>query len=272
MDKCRIITIANEKGGCGKTTTCRNLGTALTNAGERVLLVDLNHQANLSLSVGIDSPASLSNTIADIMNSVLDGIDIIDGFVINCAGVDIIPSNKNLAITEANLSVETGGERILAEILSPLRAIYDYILIDTGPTMGALTINALAACDSVIIPVSPEYWSATGFTDLTDTISKIKRRINKNIRIEGILMTMCEAHTILYREVREILEECVSDKIKIFDSIIPRTTKVGRANMRCVPIVEFEANNPASVAYTNLAKEVVKYGRKSKNRTCPASA
>ena len=271
MAQCKVITIANEKGGVGKTTTCRNLGAALSRAGMKVLLVDLNHQANLTLSVGIESLAALPVTISETMNSVLDGIDVIDGFIMRHNGIDIIPANKNLALTEINLGYEAGGEGILKEILATVQLKYDYILIDTGPTMGRLTINALAACDSVIIPISPEYWSATGFTDLIDTIAKIKRRINTRISIEGILVTMCEVHTILFREVMEMIHNCASGKVRIFDSIIPRTTKIGRANMHGIPIAEFEARNSAALAYMNLAEEVLIHDRESSKTNCASA-
>jgi chromosome partitioning protein len=253
MRQCKIITIAALKGGTGKTTTARNLGHALHGVGRRVLLVDLDQQANLTLSAGISAPIA---PLSEIMAAVIDGAELSGGFIEAIDGADIIPGHKNLAVTEINLRGETGGERVLAEILEPLRSRYDYILIDTAPSIGMLTINALAACDSVIVPVSPELWSAAGLTELLNTIGKTKRRINPRISVEGVLLTMCEPGTILFREVRDMLDEFCAGKLRVFDTAIPRTTKVGRANFYSVPIAEFDPKCRAAAAYAELAKEV----------------
>ena len=196
----RIITVANQKGGTGKTTTACNLGNALARAGKKVLLVDFDPQANLSMSFGIERPDELPVSMHNILSTVMDNQPLPDEYILRGKQLDIIPSNMNLSLTELNLRDEMSGERTLSELLEPLRPHYDYIVIDTNPYLGMLTINALAACDSVIIPVSPQLWSATGLTDLMQTVFKVKRKINPRIEIDGILLTMCDERTNLFKD------------------------------------------------------------------------
>jgi len=255
---CRIITIANQKGGVGKTTTTCNLGSALAAQGYRVLLVDLDPQANLTMSFGIERPDELPISMHDILTLVMDGDDLPEPsqYIIQGNKLDIIPCNINLAVTEINLRNEMGGERTLTELLEPLRTNYDYIIIDTNPYLGMLTINALGACDEVIIPVSPQLWSATGLTDLIKTISKAKRKLNPRIRIAGVLLTLCDERTRLYRDAKELLDGFCADKIRIFNSNIPSTVKVGESNYSSCSIVEYDKKNKAALAYTSFALEV----------------
>jgi chromosome partitioning protein len=258
MENCKIITIANQKGGTGKTTSACNLGNALAEMGERVLLVDFDPQSNLSMSFGIERPDELAVSMHSILTLVMGG-DLLPQkteYIISGERLDIIPSNINLSVTEINLRDEMGGERTLAELLDPLRSEYSYIIIDTNPYLGMLTINALAACDEVIIPVSPQLWSATGLTDLLQTIFKVKRKINPRIAISGILLTICDERTRLYREAKNLLDEHYGDKIRIFNTHIPNTVKVGEANYASRSIIDFDANSKAAIAYTAFAKEV----------------
>jgi chromosome partitioning protein len=165
----------------------------------------------------------------------------------------------NLTVAEMNLRNETGGERALSELLEPLRLEYDFIIIDTSPYLGLLTIDALAACDEVIIPVSPQIWSATGLTDLVKTVIKVKRRINPRIAISGILLTLCDERTKLFREAKGLLEDFCQGKIhsiRIFDTHIPSTVKVGEANYNSRSIFEYDANSKAALAYNAFAREV----------------
>jgi len=259
MEKCKIIAIANQKGGTGKTTTACNMGAALSKEGKRVLLVDFDPQANLTMSFGIQRPDELKMPMNDILSLVMDGAELPDQceYIQKSAALDIIPCNINLAITEINLRDEMGGERTLADLLEPLRPSYDYIIIDTNPYLGMLTINALAACDSVIIPVSPQLWSATGLTDLLQHVFKVKRKINPRIMVEGILLTMCDERTRLFRDAKALLDNFCEDKIRIYGTRIPSTVKVGEANYSSVNVIDFAANNKAALAYTAFAKEVI---------------
>lgn len=269
MNNCKIIAIANQKGGTGKTTTACNMGYALSGEGMRVLLIDFDPQANLTMSFGIESPDELPISMHDILLRVMDGEGFPDQneYIIHGDKLDIIPCNMNLSVSEINLRDEMGGERTLSELLDQLRTGYDYIIIDTNPYLGLLTINALAACDSVVIPVSPQFWSATGLADLLQTISKVKRKINPRIEIAGILMTMCDERTRLFRKVQEMLDDFCANRIKIFSTRIPSTVRVGEANMDSASVLDFDATSKASLAYTAFAREVMNIEGNGKTAT-----
>jgi len=258
MEKSKIITVANQKGGTGKTTTACNLGNALADMGEKVLLVDFDPQSNLSMSFGIERPDELEMPMHKILSLIMDGETLPDKseYIVHGERLDIIPCNINLSVTEINLRDELGGEHTLKELLDPLRSDYDRIIIDTNPYLGLLTINALAACDEVIIPVSPQLWSATGLTDLLQTIFKVKRKINPRINVAGILLTICDERTRLFRDAKSLLDEHYGDKIKIFNTHIPNTVKVGEANYASRSIIDYDANSKAAFAYKAFAKEV----------------
>ena len=258
MENCKIITIANQKGGTAKTTTACNLGNALADMGKKILLVDFDPQSNLSMSFGIERTDQIAMPINNILTLVMDGEPLPDKseYIMQGEKLDIIPCNINLSVTEINLRDEMGGERTLSELLEPLRSDYEYIIIDTNPYLGLLTINSLAACDEVIIPVSPQLWSATGLTDLLQTIFKVKRKINPRINISGILLTICDERTRLFREAKNLLDEHYGGKIRIFDTHIPSTVKVGEANYESRSILDYDANSKAAHAYTSFAREV----------------
>ncbi len=265
MANCKIITIANQKGGTGKTTTACNLGSALAAKGNRVLLADIDPQSNLTMSCGIERPDELPLSMNNLFTALMDGETLPDKaeYIIRGEKLDIIPCNMNLSLAEINLRNEVGGEHILAELLEPLRPEYDYIIADTNPYLGYLTINALAACDEVIVPVSPQLWSATGLTDLLKTIFKVKKKINPRIEIAGILLTICDERTKLFKEAKSLLEEHYGDKVRIFKTHIPNTVKVGEANYMSKSVLDYDVNGKAALAYQNFAAEVTRYGRVS---------
>ena len=195
-----------------------------------------------------------------------------DQYILHGEKLDIIPCNINLSMTEINLRDEMGGERTLAELLDPLRADYDFIVIDTNPYLGMLTINALASCDTVIIPASPQLWSATGLTDLLQTVFKVKRKINPRIEVDGILLTMCDERTRLFRDAKVLLDEFCGETIKIYDAHIPNTVKVGEANYISRSVIDFDASNKAAIAYTAFAKEVISSGDRRGTETTAQEA
>ena len=226
--------------------------------GEKVLLVDFDPQSNLSMSFGIERPDEIAVSMQNILSLIMDGKLLPDKseYIIQGENLDIIPCNINLSVTEINLRDEMGGEHTLSELLEPLRSDYNYIIIDTNPYLGLLTINALAACDEVIIPVSPQLRSATGLTDLLQTIFKVKRKINPRITVAGILLTICDERTRLFRDAKNLLDENYGGKIRIFNTHIPNTVKVGEANYASRSIIDYDADSKAAYAYTAFAKEV----------------
>jgi chromosome partitioning protein len=261
MENAKIIAIANHKGGTGKTTTTYNLGHALAAEGKRILLVDNDPQSNLTTAFGANIPEgalTLDRTLALLMDE--QALPPTDNYILHGDRFDLIPACLNLSAAEINLRDELGGELTLSNLLEPLRNLYNYILIDTNPSLGMLTINALAACDSVIIPASPQLWSATGLTALLNIILKVKRKINPRITVSGILITMTAEHTLLYREAMDLLSEYFGGKIGVFDSKIPQSVGVGRANFYSQSIMDFDSKNKAAAAYTALAKEVIGNG------------
>lgn len=242
----------------GKTTTATNLGNALAEKGRKVLMVDVDPQSNLTMSFGIETPDELTISMHNLLTMILDGSDLPDKskYLVKGERVDLIPCNMNLSLTEINLRSEVGGEYSLSELLEPLRTDYSYIIIDTNPYLGLLTINALTACDEVIVPVSPQLWSATGLTDLLKTIFKIKKRFNTRIEIGGILLTICDERTKLFKEAKNLIEEHYGDKIRIFETHIPNTVRVGEANYLSKSLMDYDTTGKAALAYKAFAAEV----------------
>jgi len=275
---CKILCVANQKGGTGKTTTAWNLGYAIAKMGLSVLLVDFDPQANLTMRFGIENPHELETAMSEVLEIIMKGKETPDMNQYIHKGekpgitLDLIPANQTLTITEVNLRNEMSGEHTLSELLNPLREHYDFIIIDSNPFLGLLTINALTACNEVIIPVSPQYWSATGLTDLIDTINKIKRKLNPKIKIGGILLTICDERTTLYKNTRELVETNYGGTAKIFKTAIPSTTKVGEANYYSLSVMEHDPSGKASMAYMNIAKEVLENAGIEKNATQNATA
>lgn len=240
MESGKIIVVANQKGGVAKTSTVRNLSYALAEMGKKVLVVDFDPQYNLTTSFGVLPTQAPYNTGTLITNLLLDeSLPDTNEFIQKIGSVDLIPSSRSLTVAEANLLMTPDSNDYLAALLNPLRLSYDYIIVDTNPSLGSLTINALTAADEVIIP-----------------IKKIKRKLNPSIEIGGILFTKCNKRTNLYRRTYGQVTKAFQS-LPIFNCQIPYTVKVGDANSYGMSVMELEQANPASLAYLELAKEVL---------------
>lgn len=257
---CRIITVANQKGGVTKTTICQHLSYILAEHGRRVLCVDFDPQANLSATLLPDGQAP-SLDISGVMTQLLDDQDLPapSAYIQRCGKVDLIPGSKSLAKLETSLLTEMGTERFLQEVLSPLRPHYDYIIIDTNRAASPLMTNALTAADSVLIPICPEFYSTEGLGDLISSVLKNRRRLNPSIQFEGIVLSRCNLRTNLYRTTRTNVEKAFQGEIRVFKAAIPETVKVGDAISRGLTVMEYAPDSKASIAYRAFAKELISY-------------
>ena len=260
----KIILVGATKGGVGKTSSSYNLAYSLASMGKKVLAVDFDSQANLTTCFGIEDPAALPMTIGHLMMAQIEDEELPkpSEYIMSRNGVDFIPSSMVLSAVDAKLRLEMGAERMLANILEPLRATYDYLIIDTCPALGALTINALAAADSVVITVNPQLLAMVGLQDFLKTIRKIKTRINPRLEVEGILLTMCEARTNLCRVISEQVAEAFEGRVRIFESKIPNTVKVGESIYYSEPLLEYAPQAKACKAYMDFGKELIGYESK----------
>lgn len=255
----KIIAVVNQKGGVGKTTTTLNLGYALANHGKKVLLIDLDPQGSLTISLGQDSNDELQNTIADLMGmAIMDQpLPATDEYILHIGKLDLIPCNIELSATEVNLVDTMSREMILKYVIHEFKYDYEYIIIDCSPSLGMLTVNALAACDSIIIPVTPEYLSARGIQLLFDTIRRTRNRINPNIKIDGILFTMYTERLNLTKEMKKMLEETFGKIVNIYQTCIPKSVRVGESALQNQSVIEYAEKNKVSLAYNKLAQEVL---------------
>ena len=226
MSNCKVIALTNQKGGVGKTTTAVNLGVCLSKQGKKVLLVDADAQANLTMSLGYPRPDDLPISLATIMQDIIDDkpFDVQKGILHHSEGVDLLPSNIELSGLEVRLINAISRERVLTTCINEVKKNYDYVLVDCMPSLGMLTINALAAADSVVIPTQPHYLSAKGLELLLRSVSKVRRQINPHLRIDGILMTMVMPRTNISKEVTALVRRAYGQNIKVFDVQIPHSS------------------------------------------------
>ncbi len=245
----RVISFANQKGGVAKTTTTLNLGVAFAEHGLKVLLVDLDPQGNLTMSQGMN-PDSIDKSMFDVLVHRLPIQE-----VIQHAEVDLAVSSIDLAGAELALSSMIGRERALEKALVEAKDNYDYVLIDTPPSLGLLTINALVASNGVIVPVQCEYLSLRGLVQLENTLSMIRENLNPRVEIEGILPTMFDSRTLHSREAVEILQENFGELV--FDTKIRKTVRYAEAPVKGTSVLKYEPSGSAAAAYRDLAKEVL---------------
>ena len=268
MSNCKVIGLTNQKGGVGKTTTAVNLGVCLSKQGKKVLLVDADAQANLTMSLGYPRPDDLPISLATIMQDIIDDkpFDVQKGILHHSEGVDLLPSNIELSGLEVRLINAISRERVLTTCINEVKKNYDYVLIDCMPSLGMLTINALAAADSVVIPTQPHYLSAKGLELLLRSVSKVRRQINPHLRIDGILMTMVMPRTNISKEVTALVRSAYGQNIKVFDAQIPHSIRAVEATAEGKSIFAYDKGGKVAAAYEQFGKEVAHIGEKQKKQ------
>ena len=254
-----IICLGNQKGGVGKSTTCANLGIGLAMQGKKVLVVDIDPQASLTISLGYPQPDTLPVTVTDLMKKVIldKPISPGEGILRQKEGVDLLPASIELAGLEASMVNVMSRETILRQVLNEIGKPYDFILLDCMPSLGMLTINALAVADSVLIPVQAQYLSAKGLEQLLQTIAKVRRQINPNLRIEGILLTMVDSRTNNARDISNLIRETYGGKIKVFGTDIPLSVRAAEISAEGKSIFAHDPKGKVAAAYKELTQEVL---------------
>ena len=263
-NKATVIAVVNQKGGTGKTTTCENLGIGLANEGKKVLLVDTDPQGSLTIALGNPRPDDLPVTLTDLMAKVMQDQPIApkEGILSHEEGVDLVPANITLSGMEVSLVNAMSRETVLRQVLDALKFQYDYILLDCMPSLGMLTVNALAASDQVLIPVQANYLSAKGLEQLLQTVNKVKRQINPKLRIEGILLTMVDLRTNFAKEISTLIRDTYGSKLKVYDADIPRSVRAAEISAEGVSIFKHDPGGKVAEAYRGLTKEVLQNAEK----------
>ena len=256
---CKVIAVANQKGGVGKTVTCVNLGTGLALQGKKVLMIDADPQGSLSISLGISEPDQLEYTLATAMLNIIneEEIDVFAGIIHHPEGVDILPGNIELSSLEVSLSGVISRETILREYVDKAREIYDYIIIDCMPPLGMMTINALSCADSVLIPVQAAYLPVKGLQQLIKTIGRVRKQLNPTLNIEGILITMVDRRTNYAKDIASQIHEAYSSGINVFSVEIPLSVRAAEICVEGSSLYVYDPKGKAAHAYGELIKEVM---------------
>ncbi|WP_409969389.1 ParA family protein [Bengtsoniella intestinalis] len=256
----KTIAIAMQKGGTAKTLTTASLGIGLAQEGKKVLLVECDPQGSLSISLGHPRPDDMPTTLATLMGKVIQDEIIAprEGILAHTEGVDLLPANIELSGMEASLINAMSRETVLKQYLSTVKREYDYILLDCSPSLGMLTINALAAADSVVIPVQAQYLSAKGLEQLLQTVAKVRKQINPKLKIDGMLLTMVDNRTNFSKEVSSLLRDTYGGKINVFSTDIPYSVRAAETTAEGKSIFAHDPKGKVAEAYRCLTKEVLK--------------
>lgn len=262
--RCKVIAITNQKGGVGKTTTTFNLGVVLAKQGKKVLIVDVGPQSNLTTYAGWYNEEDLRYTLSDLMEQSMNDEEIKtkESILHHKENIDLIPSSLNLSALENALAYAMSREYTLRNCLSVVKNDYDYILLDCQPSLGMLTINALASADSVLIPVQSEYFALRGMTDLFKIINKLRRQINPTLKIDGAFITLVDKRTNLSREIAKQISDNYGSILKLYDTKIPRAVNTAESTSSGGSIFSYDKSGVVAEAYSSLSKEVLDDGKR----------
>ena len=260
MSKPTVIALVNQKGGTGKTQSTENLGFGLANEGKKVLLVDMDPQGSLTISLGHPRADELPVTVADIMAKVLQEqpIEPDEGILHHPEGVDLMPANISLSGMEVSLVNVMSREKVLKDYIDSVKQNYDYVLIDCMPSLGMLTVNALAAADKLVIPVQAQYLSAKGLEQLLQTVNKVRRQINPKLKIDGILLTMVDNRTNYAKDISNLIRDTYGSKLKVYNTEIPHSVRAAEISAEGKSIFAHDPKGKVAEAYKKLTKEVLK--------------
>ena len=255
----KVIAVTNRKGGTGKTMTSVSLGASLVRQGKKVLIVDADSQHSATVSLGVAEPDKLAVSLATVMQRIImeQEIDPVEGIISHDEGISLMPSNNGLAGMEIALAPIIGRETVLRQYIGMVRNLYDYVLIDTAPTLDLLAVNALAAADTVIIPVAPKYLDAKGLELLLKSIAQTRRHINPNLAIGGILLTMVDRRANITKGIIAMIKDAYGESINIYAEPIPHSVRVVESSATGKSIFEYDPKGKVAAAYASLAKEVL---------------